>query len=124
MNNLCVSVFAAAVATAGVGTARVLAQGAPAKLTVESMAFKDGETIPDEYSSFGKNVSPPLSWSGAPATARQYASARSRAGADLRPSRATAGRRRPPVRRITITLRSTRLMARSIFNPVSTKTGS
>jgi len=73
MNKLSVSLLAAAVAAAAVGTARVVAQGAPAKITVESTAFKDGETLPDDYSSFGKNVSPPLSWSGTPATTRQLA---------------------------------------------------
>ena len=73
MNKLSVSLLAAAVAAAAVGTARMVAQGAPAKITVESTAFKDGETLPDDYSSFGKNVSPPLSWSGTPATTRQLA---------------------------------------------------
>lgn len=73
MKKLCVSVLAVAVAAAGVGAARVAGQAAPAKMTVESPAFKDGQTIPDDYTSFGKNVSPPLSWSGAPATSRQFA---------------------------------------------------
>jgi Raf kinase inhibitor-like YbhB/YbcL family protein len=68
-----VSVLVAVVATAGAGWAVAAAQGAAAKLTVESSAFKDGTTIPDDYSSFGRNVSPPLSWSGAPASAQQFA---------------------------------------------------
>ena len=72
MYKLCLSVLSA-VAIAGVGAARVVAQGTPAKIIVESVAFKDGETIPDDYTSVGKNVSPPLSWSGAPATTRQFA---------------------------------------------------
>jgi Raf kinase inhibitor-like YbhB/YbcL family protein len=62
-----------AVAAAGFGSPRADAQTAPARLTVESSAFKDGATIPDDYTNFGKNVSPPLSWSGAPATTRQFA---------------------------------------------------
>ena len=73
MNKLCVGVLAIATAIASVGPVRVAGQGAPVKMTVESAAFKDGQTIPDDYTSFGKNVSPPLSWSGAPATTRQFA---------------------------------------------------
>jgi len=73
MNRLSVSVLAVAVSAASGGLARVAAQSAPATITVESAAFKDGTTIPDDYTSFGKNVSPPLSWSGAPATTRQLA---------------------------------------------------
>lgn len=67
-----VGVLALAV-TSGAGDPRISAQGAPARLTVASTAFKDGESLPDDYSSFGKNVSPPLSWSGAPAATRQFA---------------------------------------------------
>lgn len=37
-----------------------------AKITVESPAFKNGEAIPLDYSAYGKNVSPPLTWSGLP----------------------------------------------------------
>ena len=73
MNKLCASVIGAVVAIAGFQTARVVAQDAPAKIVVDSAAFKDGETIPDDYTSFGKNVSPPLSWAGAPAATRQFA---------------------------------------------------
>ena len=68
MRRVCVSVLALAAIVAGGTVRNISAQGAPAKITVESTAFKDGETLPDDYSSFGKNVSPPLSWSGAPAT--------------------------------------------------------
>lgn len=70
---LCVSAMAA-LAIAAAGPARVTAQ-APAKLTVTSSAFKDGEAIPVKYtgSPGAANVSPPLAWSGAPATTKQYA---------------------------------------------------
>jgi Raf kinase inhibitor-like YbhB/YbcL family protein len=73
MKTALVLVLALGLATSGARVATTLAQGAPAKLTVESTAFKDGEPLPDDYSSFGKNVSPPFSWTGAPATARQFA---------------------------------------------------
>jgi Raf kinase inhibitor-like YbhB/YbcL family protein len=54
-------------------TAAVLAQAAPAKLTVTSTAFKHGATIPADYTADGKNVSPPIAWSGAPAGTREFA---------------------------------------------------
>ena len=73
MKAVWVSVLALAAILTGAAVSKISAQGAPATITVESTAFKDGETLPDDYSSFGKNVSPPLSWSGAPATARQFA---------------------------------------------------
>lgn len=59
------------VIAAGLGDA--LAQGAPAKLTVSSTAFKNGEAIPVEYTADGRNVSPPLAWSGAPSGTREFA---------------------------------------------------
>lgn len=41
------------------------------KLT--SNAFKEGETIPRQYTCDGVNVSPPLEWSGVPRTAKTIA---------------------------------------------------
>jgi len=46
---------------------------APANITVTSSAFAEGESIPQEYSCRGRNVSPPLSWSGIPASAQALA---------------------------------------------------
>jgi Raf kinase inhibitor-like YbhB/YbcL family protein len=64
----------AAVAMAAVAMAQPRAQ-TPAKITVESSAFKDGGAIPKDYTgdTGAKNVSPPLTWSGAPATTREFA---------------------------------------------------
>ena len=38
-----------------------------------SGAFEDGKPIPAQYTCQGKNVSPPLAWSSAPAGARSFA---------------------------------------------------
>lgn len=46
---------------------------APAAITVTSAAFGEGEPIPTVYSCRGRNVSPPLSWSGIPADASALA---------------------------------------------------
>src|SRR5207253_3779328 len=41
------------------------------KLT--SAAFKEGQSIPRQYTCAGVNVSPPLEWSGVPKTAKTFA---------------------------------------------------
>jgi Raf kinase inhibitor-like YbhB/YbcL family protein len=41
--------------------------------TLQSSAFKDGDTLPTEFTCAGSQTSPPLSWSGAPAAARAFA---------------------------------------------------
>jgi Raf kinase inhibitor-like YbhB/YbcL family protein len=51
----------------------LLAQNAPAPLTVTSPAFTNGDALPKDYSADGKNVSPPLSWTGAPPSTREFA---------------------------------------------------
>lgn len=45
---------------------------APARLTVSSPAFSQGASIPDRYAAEGENISPPLSWSGAPEGTRSF----------------------------------------------------
>ncbi len=42
-------------------------------LYVTSPAFGSGQTIPDLFTAFGKNVSPPVSWDGAPPGTQAYA---------------------------------------------------
>ena len=49
------------------------AQTAPATLTVTSTAFKNGDAIPIDYTADGRNISPPLRWTGAPAATREFA---------------------------------------------------
>ena len=47
--------------------ARVVAPAeATRKMSLSSTAFKDGQTIPAQYTCDGKNASPPLAWTGAP----------------------------------------------------------
>ena len=41
-------------------------------MTLTSTAFTDGGSIPVDYSCDGSNVSPPLAWTGAPATTRAF----------------------------------------------------
>jgi Raf kinase inhibitor-like YbhB/YbcL family protein len=55
------------------GTARRFAQGAPAALTVTSPAFKNGEAYSKDFTADGRNVSPPIAWSGAPAGTKEFA---------------------------------------------------
>jgi Raf kinase inhibitor-like YbhB/YbcL family protein len=45
----------------------------PAKITVTSSAFKLGQPLPVDYTADGKNISPPLSWSGLPPGTRELA---------------------------------------------------
>jgi Raf kinase inhibitor-like YbhB/YbcL family protein len=42
-------------------------------LKVSSPAFAEGSTIPKKYTGDGENLSPPLSWSGAPPDTRSFA---------------------------------------------------
>src|SRR5260370_40731183 len=42
-------------------------------LHVSSSAFSEGKSIPEKYTCDGQNVSPPLTWSGAPANASSFA---------------------------------------------------
>jgi Raf kinase inhibitor-like YbhB/YbcL family protein len=45
----------------------------PPVLTVTSSTLKAGETIPRDYTADGRNVSPPLQWSGAPVSTKEFA---------------------------------------------------
>jgi Raf kinase inhibitor-like YbhB/YbcL family protein len=73
MKGLYATVLATAVTASTPGLVHLLAQNAAGRLTVTSSAFKDGEALPKDYTADGRNVSPPLAWSGAPATAKQFA---------------------------------------------------
>ena len=45
----------------------------PATITVTSATLKANETIPKDHTADGKNLSPALMWSGAPANTKQFA---------------------------------------------------
>ena len=49
------------------------AQAAPQKLTVESPTLKADQPMPRDYTPDGRNVSPPITWSNAPAATREFA---------------------------------------------------
>src|SRR5437868_3274878 len=42
-------------------------------IEITSTVFKDGDDIPARYTCNGENISPPLSWTGIPQTARSLA---------------------------------------------------
>ena len=45
----------------------------PAAITVTSPTLKANEVVPIDHTADGKNLSPALAWSGAPATTKQFA---------------------------------------------------
>lgn len=47
--------------------------GTNMSLELTSTAFRNGEAIPRKYTGEGDDVSPPLSWQGAPETTREFA---------------------------------------------------
>ena len=72
------ALLAAAPAAASAATADQLAISSPAlkgktTLKVSSSALRAGAPIPDAFTSYGKNVSPPLRWSHGPYGTRSFA---------------------------------------------------
>ncbi|MEZ5286095.1 MAG: YbhB/YbcL family Raf kinase inhibitor-like protein [Vicinamibacterales bacterium] len=63
----------AAVLALGVAAGALVAAQAPQTLTVTSPALRAGEMIPAEYTADGRNISPPLQWSGAPPGTKEFA---------------------------------------------------
>jgi Raf kinase inhibitor-like YbhB/YbcL family protein len=63
---------ASALLCAAIFTAAPAAQ-TPQKITVESPTLKADQPIPREYTADGRNVSPPLTWSNAPAGTKELA---------------------------------------------------
>jgi Raf kinase inhibitor-like YbhB/YbcL family protein len=61
------------VETATAGPTAAATEPAGATLTVSSTDFSEGETIPDQYTCNGANISPPLSWEGAPPGTQSFA---------------------------------------------------
>lgn len=69
---LAAGTFAFAVAL-GLSSTGASAQGTPAMLVVTSPTIKAGESIPAQHTADGLNISPALTWTGAPATTRSFA---------------------------------------------------
>lgn len=55
------------------GLAQAAVAQTPAKIAVTSVTLKEGETIPRQYTPDGRNDSPPLAWTGVPASAKELA---------------------------------------------------
>ncbi|HTH23886.1 MAG TPA: YbhB/YbcL family Raf kinase inhibitor-like protein, partial [Vicinamibacterales bacterium] len=73
-------VFSAALALGAASAASTFAEvtvdksaQTPAAITVTSPTIKANETIPVDHTADGKNESPALAWSGAPANTKQFA---------------------------------------------------
>lgn len=58
-------------AALGMMAAPIAAQGV--RMEITSSAFQEGISIPSLYTCDGKDISPPLSWSGAPAGTKSFA---------------------------------------------------
>ena len=52
---------------------RGLRRKTPAAITVTSPTLKANEVVPNDHTADGRNVSPALTWSGAPAATKQFA---------------------------------------------------
>ncbi len=57
---------------ASIAAAYVLPLPPSARMKLTSTAFNSGEAIPVEYTCDGKNISPPLAWSGASAATKSF----------------------------------------------------
>ena len=66
-------VMSAAAASAFAEATADKAEQTPATLTVTSPTLKANEVVPIDHTADGKNVSPALMWSGAPANTKQFA---------------------------------------------------
>jgi len=51
----------------------ILIGGKAMALEIKSTAFAEGKPIPSQYTCDGKNLSPPLAWSGAPSGTKSFA---------------------------------------------------
>ena len=76
MRSSVIAVAAAAVALAGCGGDEKVsgpAPQAPERMTLRAPGFQNGQPIPVEYTCDGRDISPPLGWSGTPRDARELA---------------------------------------------------
>jgi len=73
MMRLRVSALVTLVAFMAAASSTAWAQASPAAITVTSPTLKANETIPKDHTADGRNVSPALAWTGAPAATKQFA---------------------------------------------------
>jgi Raf kinase inhibitor-like YbhB/YbcL family protein len=76
MRSPVIAVAAATVALAGCGGDEKVSgppPEAPERMTLRAPGFGNGDPIPVEYTCDGRDISPPLSWSGTPRGARELA---------------------------------------------------
>lgn len=65
--------YAALLAGGALAVSSAASAQTPAAITVTSATLKANETIPKDHTADGRNVSPELSWSGAPSATKQFA---------------------------------------------------
>ncbi len=73
MPKLIFFLLALALAACTTATVSPTSQETPMTLTLSSSAFAAGKSIPSEYSCKGRNISPALAWTGAPANTASFA---------------------------------------------------
>jgi hypothetical protein len=76
MRSPVIAVAAAVVALAGCGGHEKVSgppPEAPERMTLRAPDFENGDSIPVEFTCDGRDISPPLSWSGTPRGARELA---------------------------------------------------
>src|SRR5471030_1279202 len=61
------------IAGATLAGATLAAQTAPQTIVVSSPTLQADQTMPRDYTPDGRNLSPPLTWSGAPAGTKEFA---------------------------------------------------
>lgn len=73
MKKIVILFVALLLAACSTATTTTTSQEAPMTLTLSSSAFAPGKNIPDEYSCKGRNISPALAWTDAPANTVSFA---------------------------------------------------
>lgn len=73
MRAVLVCALAAALSGCGTDSPAPPSHAGPAEIVVTSTAFADGGRIPEQFTCHGAGTAPPLSWSGAPASAAALA---------------------------------------------------
>jgi Raf kinase inhibitor-like YbhB/YbcL family protein len=70
---LCAAVMLAAFSSAAIQAQAAQPRNSAMKLSITSTAFTEGQAIPAKHTCQGDDVSPPLQWTGAPASTKSLA---------------------------------------------------